>query len=403
MLKLVRVLCSGVGAAGATFLIQVLLSHKLSMHHFGMYATANSSLTMIGPFAGMGVGGLFLRKACVNESRYKEYFALALKCIFINIILAIIVSQFIFFNTGLDTIQALCLASFYLPIAFQYFVISYGQVSENFAKVSAAQIINPLLRFIAILFLFLVSPTLTNTTVLLFLANFVSFIILLKLIDQNKISQLLFLKQSKCLVFSFLKESFLYSFNGTINVIQIQLSIIMAMYLFGFNTSGIYSSAIVLLTACYILPNLIFGTYLLPQYHKFKKNALKNASMRHAITAFTFGILFFITVYASSEIVIHFLYPATFKSSALLLNILAVSLPFRFYSTGIGAALLNEKCIKYKVSASFIALLFQIFLMFSLQSIGEKSLSISFVLSEILTAVIYTVIFFKYFQNKAIN
>ncbi|WP_427874960.1 hypothetical protein [Flavobacterium sp. MMS24-S5] len=354
-------------------------------------------------FAGMGVGGLFLRKACVDENRYDEYFSVALKCVFINIIIAIIVSQFIFFNTGLDIIQALCLASFYLPIAFQYFVISYAQVSENFAKVSIAQIINPLLRVATILFLFLLSPTLTNTTILLFFANLGSFVVLLKLIDQNKIFQLLFFKQSKSVFFSFFKESFLYSFNGTINVVQIQLSIIMAMYLFGFNTSGIYSSAIVLLTACYILPNIIFGTYLLPQYHKLEKTVLKITSLQHSIVAFVLGILFFIVVYASSEIVIKLLYPATFKNSAHLLNILAISLPFRFYSTGIGAALLNEKCIKRKVSASFLGLIFQVFLMLSLRNIGEESLSISFVLSEVLTAVIYTIIFLKYFNNKAIS
>ncbi|MBL0739317.1 oligosaccharide flippase family protein [Flavobacterium sp. GN10] len=400
MSKLIRVLCSGFGAAGATFILQVLLSHKLSMQDFGVYVAANSSLTMIGPFAGMGIGGLFLRNVCISEIEKDRYLIMALKCILTNIVIAIIVGNIIFFYTGLNFIQSLCLTSFYLPAAIQYLVISYGQVSENFTKVSIAQIINPMLRLIAVLFLFLISPNLTNTVILLLLANIVSFAILLNLIDLKKALKKISLEQSRKLLFSFYKESFFYSFNGSINVIQIQFSIFIAIHLFGSVASAIYSSAITLITACYILPNLIFGTYLLPKYHKLEKDALKNISQFYAIAAFLLGLIFVIIIYTLSGIVIQSLYPASFKNSSILLKILAVSLPFRFYSTAIGAALLNEKCIKNKVTASFLSLVFQICLIFFLQGIGEKSLSISFVLSEVFTAIVYTIIFLKYFNNK---
>ena len=403
MLKLFKVLCSGIGAAGATFLLQILLSHQLSMHQFGVYVAVNSSLTMIGPFAGMGVGGLFLRKACVDEIKIKEYFSIALRCLFINITLAFIISQFIFLNTGLNVTQAVFLSTYYLPVSLQYLVISYAQASDNFLKVSVAQIINPFLRVLLVFFLFIFLPSLTNTIILLGIANILSFGILLQLIRQSLSFNLLFLKQSKENFFSFFKESFFYSFNGTINVIQIQFSVLIAMYFFGSDASGLYSSAIILLTACYILPNIIFGTYLLPQYHKLEKRVLKNQSIKHAIIAFLFGFLFFVIISISSEFVINILYPNSFKYSALLLNILASSLPFRFFSTAIGAALLNEKCIKYKVSASFLALVFQIILMFFLSGIGTKSISISFVISEVITSILYTGIFLKYFQNKTIN
>ncbi|KFF02446.1 oligosaccharide flippase family protein [Flavobacterium reichenbachii] len=400
MLKLFKLICSGVGAAGATFLLQILLSHKLSLNDYGIYATANSSISMIGPFAGMGIGGLFLRKACIDHTHSQEYFSIALKCILINILIAFTASQFIFYNTGLNILQALCLSSYCLPIAFQYLVISQAQSLENFTTVSIAQIINPLLRVFVVLFLVVLIPSLTNTVILLCVANSVSFIIMLRLIDKKLSFRLIFLKQSKEFFFRFLKESFFYSFNGTINVIQIQFSIIMAMCLFGSNSAGLYSSAIILLTACYILPNITFGTYLLPKYHKLDNAVLKTISLKHGGLAFLGGIVFFIAISVLSGDVIKLIYPDSFKNSTQLLNILAISLPFRFYSTAIGAALLNERCIKYKVSASSISVVFQAMLMFFLQKIGETSISISFVISEVLTAILYTLIFLRYFKNK---
>ncbi|WP_316633670.1 oligosaccharide flippase family protein [uncultured Flavobacterium sp.] len=403
MSKLFKLLCSGIGAAAFTFLLQILLSHKLLINQFGIYAAANSSLTMIGPFAGMGIGGLLLRKTCIDESRTHEYFSVALKCLVLNILFAIIISQYVLCNTGLSVIETLCMSSYYLPIAFQYLVVSQAQSSENFIRVSLAQIINPLLRVLLVLFLFLLLPSLKNTVILLCVANTISFFFLMQLIDRKFSFKLLFLKQSKSFFFSFYRESFFYSFNGTINVIQIQFSIIMAMYFFGSNCSGLYSSAIILLTASYILPNTIFGTYLLPKYHKLEKEILKAKSLRHGILAFVFGLVFFSFIGLSSDTIIKLIYPDSFKYSARLLNILAVSLPFRFYSTAIGAALLNEKCIRYKVLASFISLVFQIAFMFFLQKLGEESISISFVFSEVLTSILYTLIFFKYFQNKNIK
>jgi O-antigen/teichoic acid export membrane protein len=400
MFKLFKVLCSGVGAAGATFLLQVFLSHKLTMHDFGIYVAASSSLTMIGPFAGMGIGGLFLRKICVNEDKVDKYFSIALKCLLINMLIAFLCSQFIFLNTGLSGFQALCLSSYFLPISVQYLLLSNAQAFDNIYEVSLSQITMPFLRLFLILFLLIFTPSLTNTVFLLSISNIAAFLIISLVISRHISFRLIFLKQKATELFSFFRESIFYSFNSSINVIQIQFSVLMAIFYFGANTSSLYSSAITLLTATYILPNMVFGTYLLPQYHKLEKIELKNTAINYAIKAFLVGFFFSMALVVSSDLIIGALYPSSFKKAVLLLSILAFSLPFRFFSTAIGAALLNEKCIKQKVFSSFMSVFAQVSLVYFFHKLGEESIALSFVFSEVFTCLLYFIIFVNYFKIK---
>ncbi|MDN3549757.1 oligosaccharide flippase family protein [Mucilaginibacter aquaedulcis] len=402
--KVINVIVSGFGAAGATFLLQVFLSHKLSIDQFGIYSAATSILTILGPFASVGISGLFLREACVHIDKETKYWSIALKCLGITVLLSFIVSQFLFAKYNLNLIESLALASYYFPLSLQYLGVALAQSRNDFLKVSLTQVLLPSLRLILVLVSFFYPADLKTILLLLVLSHAISFVFLFASINKVLSFGYIRVKQDFSEVLKFFKQSCYYSLNGSINVAQIQLSTIVAIFYFGTIGAGLYSSATTLLTACYILPNMIFGTYFLPKYHKLSNDpSSKTLLIKHSFVAFLSGIVFAIAVVICTKYLIGIIYPKAFMKSSDILNILSFSLPFRFFSTALGASLLSAHSIRQKVFASFTAIALQVLFIVVIPKNGIVSLAYSFLFSEIMTSVFYYFIFMGHIRKLSLK
>lgn len=388
--KIVRLLIAGVCSAGATFLIQVILTHNLSLESFGKYSFINSLLNIVGPFAAMGIAGIFLRKICLKSELTGFLLKKSFSISTVYSMLAYTFTCIVLITSNYGIYVILALASFYFPFSLQYILISYFQSKEKYSTISIIQSLFPLIRLLSICFLFIGTFTLFNVSISILCAHMVIYSIYLYIINLEKEEYI----KSDFNYISYLKESLYYSVNGTINVAQIQISTITAIYLFGAEKTGLYSSANTLLTACFIIPNIVFGTFFLPKYHKLG-NTLKERKIpfQHATISFVLGIIITILFYFTADLIISVIYPESFGEASKILRILFFCIPFRFFSTAIGASILTEKYVKHKVSISVIAILLQILFSIILSFEGILALSMSYVFSEVLIAFAYYIIY----------
>ena len=403
--KIIRVLISGFGAAGATFLLQVVISHHLTISDFGKYAASNSMLSIIGPLAGMGASGLFLRKACVNPSQVNSLASLASLSLLITTSLAIALSTIVFVNSEIGLLVAICFATYYVPQTVQYISVAYAQFEEEFNSVSILQSLLPVVRLIIVAAsTVIVAINLTNLALALCIAHLFAFVLLAGAHKRSKPKYLLNFSVKFKELIQYLRESVNYSLNGTLNIAQIQISTVFSIYLFGSTASAVYSAANTILAACYILPNTIFGTYFLPKYHKLAPNhSSYMIPIRHAIASFAGGLLVALGLFVSADLIIGNIYPKDFGAATMILRTLACSLPFRFFSTALGAAILSEQSIGKKLMASVGSILFQAAFVYCFRSYGVSAIACSYIFSELLVAGLYYTIYTNHFRSLKIT
>jgi len=395
-IKVIRVIVSGFGAAGTTFLLQVFLSHQLGLAEFGAYAAVTSILTVIAPFISIGISGLFLRRACVDQSQIGQLMPISIVCLLATTLLAYILS--VLFLPGVSVVQSICLATFYFPFALQNITVASAQVKERYNVVSVAQSVLPTVKLLIVLFSLFFLVNLTTVSYFIAAGHAIAFYVLLVLFkrefDYKKSADFnINLRE----ISGFMKQSVFYALNGTVNVAQIQISTIVAVFLFGTAASGLYSSASTLLTACFLLPNIVFGTYFLPKYHKMTTDLYSiKTPLKHAYVSFAVGLFAGLILFVLTPFVIKVVYPASFSSASAILMILCLSIPLRFFSTALGAAILSEESIPLKVAVSFLSIVIQAIFMYVLRGYGMQSLAMSYVISEFFVAALYFMIYQRY-------
>jgi O-antigen/teichoic acid export membrane protein len=398
--KIIKIILSGFGAAGTTFLLQVIVSHYLPITDFGFYAASNSLLSIVGPLASVGISGLFLRRACVTPAKTEELLGVSLSSLLCTTIISFIITAFVFYKSNINLSSSLSLATFYFPIALQYLFISFFQAREKYNIVSLFQSMLPTLRLLFVAISIFVTASLQSISYALAASHLVALLIFYFISKSFFSLKKIAANQSIQGGIKFFKESVYYSLNGTLNVAQIQISTIICIFLFGSASSAMYSSANTILAACYILPNLVFGTYFLPKYHKLEiEGSLEKLPVKHGMYSLAVGAVVTMLIVVSAKFIIGFIYPSSFKESANILQILSLSLPFRFFSTAVGASLLSEQSVKKKLFASLISITLQSISVFIFSQYGINFLAVSYVFSELAIAILYYLIFSSQYRK----
>jgi O-antigen/teichoic acid export membrane protein len=192
-----------------------------------------------------------------------------------------------------------------------------------------------------------------------------------------------------------------YSINGVVNVAQIQLTVTFAALLFGSKEAALFSVAITLLNAIFILPNTIFGLYLLPKYHKLDFSVSRNVPLLNAAYAFLLGLTISVGFWKLSSLVIATLFGAEYRAATEIIEILLWTVPLRFFSTGIGAALLSERLVRWKVFCSGLGLALQVGLFILCVDEGPHEIAYAVIVGEFTVAALYASLFINYAGRPA--
>ncbi len=398
MYKIMQVVAGGGLSAMAVFALQVTLSHLLSVSDFGLYATMNAIIVCLIPFFSQGISGLFLRRSSVAEcgsaglsSKADYLFALVLSSMLGYALIAL----FALTQAASNLFEFLLLGTFIFSTSIQFFGIAQSQVGQRGADLLLCQSALPLLRLMLIMGLFFYSVvSLATVAFYLFLANCIAIFILVKRLNLPFSH---FRGASFKLALDKIRQSFGYSINASVNVLQIQVAVLIVSSLYGVKAAAYYASAITIMNALLLIPSIVFANYFLHRYHRILAQSPKSLlPLRHALFSLFFGAVAGISLYYGYEQIFEFVYPSGYAGGVSgLMAALSLAVVIKYFSTAIGAALLSEGAVYLKVIVSILGLVLQILVSIVYRDSGYEFVAYGYVVGEVVVAIGYVFLFFR--------
>ncbi|PAU57586.1 oligosaccharide flippase family protein [Pseudomonas sp. PICF141] len=387
-MKAIQLLISSFGAAGATFLLQVILSRTLDAASFGLISFSNAITITLGALAFSGINSLLLRRVSRSPTEYTGYMQVAYVCLLLNTLGAFVVSTMLLYGAGIHLLESVLLATGVVALSSQAIVITQGQLKSNPLRISFGQVVLPLSRIFGVvaIFYFMV-PSFTMASIALGAANIICLVLCITFITRHG-------KKAGLKIRDFLKDSFKYSLNGALNIAQLQIPISLLGVIYGSTYSGYLAICNTLLTALYIAPNTVFNTYLIKKYHSLSM-AEKGLPVKHSLYSFAVGVIFAGGLSFYSSELVQLLFGAEYDYAAQVLQIAALSIPFRFFATPFGAALLSEEWVSKKILVASAGMALQVGLFVLLMPFEAKGIGLSILASEFFIAVSYYILYRK--------
>ncbi len=387
-LKAIQLLISSFGAAGATFLLQVILSRALDAASFGLVSFSNAITITLGALAFSGVNGLLLRRVSRAPGEYVHYMQVAYVCLLINTLVAYAVSVALLVGAGIDSVAAMALATGVAALSAQSIIITQGQLKSHALRISAGQVCVPLLRIMCVAAVFYaLTPNLMSAAVALAIANLFCAVLGLVLITRHG-------KPAAIHIRGFLGGTVKYALNGALNIAQLQIPISLLGLIYGSTYSGYLAICNTLLTALYIAPNTLFNTYLIKTYHGLSSEE-RYLPIKHALYSFGAGALCALGLSLYSHELVRWVFGGEYAFAAQVLHVAALSIAFRFFATPLGAALLSEEWISKKVIVASAGVALQVVLFVLLMPFEAEGIGASIVASEFFIAVSYYILYRK--------
>lgn len=393
--KIFLLLSSSFGGAAATFGVQLSLSRMLTPHDFGSLALANSVILTIAVFGSSGIVALLLRRASIEPLLANRYLNTGATCLSIVSACGYIITVVILAQSGFKPLTAALLSIGLFAISLQALVTVLGQIQSSHAMMALSQVLTPLLRVLSCIPLVFSLRTIDFAAMYLGLAASLSVIAYLHLYIKNIGEHL---STSIVQAVDFIKRSAKYSVNGGLNIAQLQLSIAIVGLLYGPLIAAHLALANTLLAAVYIAPNTVFNIHFLKKYHQLGKNEIA-IPIRNACISLMVGVISAAILYFLAAPLITALFGAKYRDAIPLLQLVCISIPFRFFATGLGAALLSETLVKQKLIAASAGFAVLALLLVNIGGQGPLGVGLSVVISEVSIACMYFVVLIRKARN----
>jgi O-antigen/teichoic acid export membrane protein len=202
-------------------------------------------------------------------------------------------------------------------------------------------------------------------------------------------------------------ESFPFGLAGLFHLMYFQAPIILIKYFIGNESAGYYNIAMTILMAAYLLPNTVYGKYLIPKIHRWsihdRERLLKTYHYGNGMMLLL-GCLSTLSIIILSPIMIPILFGQDMSEASAVLIFISLSIPFRFVAFSLGAFLLTGDHIKRKIAimgfVAVVSVLLNIILIPAYQLNGAV---VSAIISDIMIFVLYLWANYKYlFGAKAL-
>lgn len=405
--------------AGLTFLTQVLLARALTPEEFGAFFAALSLVTLISPLAGFGVG-MFWLKAFGEEGwnglRWVKpslsftaiSTVLAVSAVYVWAVLAPhdISSRNLLFVLSLYILGQVCIE----------LVSAIFQLEERYATMAFWQFLPHAIRFILIVvllslmskgltaidvaFLYVVTAGVVLSVGTIYLAKAYRGEIRLKGHSPKNAGHGA-VHPSRGQVVA---ACWPFGLAGVFYLIYFQSSIVIVKYLLNDEAAAQYGVAVVLMTAIYLFPSVIYQKFLLPKIHRWA-----NHDRDKLIKVYKNGnllmLLLGVAIAAAVGIAAPFIIPLVFGDEYLnvvhIMMCLVYGIPFRFVATSIGSMLVTHEHMRKKVIYIGGSALASVFLSVSLiPSFGVIGAAYAAVITEALQLVVYYLaVKFMVFKN----
>ncbi|BCT93323.1 hypothetical protein LYSHEL_23470 [Lysobacter helvus] len=350
------------------FLTQTLLARELGPDDYGLFASSLATVTMIAPLAGFGLTQFRLKVYGIEGWAAARWLRPSLRFTTGTTIaaLAIIVFWALFVAPDADTrFDLLVLTPVVLSILAIDLMSNRLRLEDRYGQMASWQLAIPASRFVVALALLLV-PTLTGRFVS------ISYALISLALVGFALPQLRGMIRGEIdlrghgprvdipaptqppRVAEVWSQAWMYGMVAVLYPVFFQISTILLKYLAGDAYAGIYSIALAIMTAIYLIPATIYQKFLLSKLHRWAAHDQPKFWLvykRGNLGMFLLGL----AVSASLVVVAPFVVPRVFGHAyagvTTILMILAICPPIRFLSTAMGSALLTDHHMRYRVYA----------------------------------------------------
>lgn len=364
---------TAIGAA-MVFLTQALLAREMGPNDYGLFASSLATVTMIAPLAGFGLTQFHLKVYGVEGWGAHRWLKPSLYFITFTTLLAIgIVVAWALTGAPHDgtRFSLLVLTPVILSVFAVNLVANKLRLENRFGPMALSQMVIPASRLLVAVGLLLV-PHLTNRFVA------VSYGLISLLVTFAAWQQLRDLFAGRIAlkgygpriepaadgiapgVGSVWSEAWAYGVYAALYPVFFQISTILLKYLSGDAQAGLYAIALAIMTAIYLIPATIYQKFLQGKLHRWA--AHDKPKFRHVYRAGNIGMFASgLAIAAAMAVLDPWLVPLIFgeeyRPVIAILAVLAICVPIRFLSTSMGAALLTEDNMRFRVYAIALATL----------------------------------------------
>lgn len=153
-------------------------------------------------------------------------------------------------------------------------------------------------------------------------------------------------------------QAWAYGLAAVLYPVFFQVSTVLLKYLKGDVEAGMYGIALAVMTAIYLLPATIYQKFLLSRLHRWAAHDRPTfwlAYRRGNAAMLALGLVVGAALVAAAPRLVSMAFGDDYRRVAGILAVLALCVPIRFLSTAVGAALLTEDHMRYRVRAMAVA------------------------------------------------
>ncbi|KJZ04355.1 polysaccharide biosynthesis C-terminal domain-containing protein [Pseudoalteromonas piscicida] len=383
----IRVASLTVVSIAITFLIQGILTRWLDVAAYGDVTVALTLCSLLGTVITFGLNDFYLKIASEKSGCSKEMRLRMLKIHSLAFLIIFSITSIILYFYGMLHL-AIFLGVVYSHGAF-LFLNSVLQVNGNYNALSFVQIIQPTLRLLFLMGIFLVWGASVTSVASAYLA--VSIITI-------AIGYSIFYRaeSSKFTIYSdweLLKNSIPFSFAILMHLVYFQSDLLLLRVIVGAETVAYYNVAFLIVSSVYILPGIYYQKIMLAKLHRwFSSNEQSriNAFEKLRFKTFLIGSVCSVAVMVGSYVFIPLVFGADYSDSLVLVYCLAIAIPIRFLSCNYGALLMVKNNINIKVKCmGWTAVLNVTLNLVTIPLYGAVGAAISTVLSEVALCFLY--------------
>lgn len=354
--------------AGITFLTQALLAHELGPAFYGLFASSLAMVSMITPLAGFGVPQFWLKVYGGEGWAANRWLLSSMKFLATSTALTLlIIALWAFTGAPADARVTLLLL---LPVVLVTLAAALLgtklRLEERHQALALWQLIAPGSRLLVAAML-LVVPTLAvhfvaagygvvSLAVTLIAAPQVFAMLRgeLELHGHGRRPAPAFDDAPSPGPMQLWSQAWAYGLTAVLYPIFFQISTVLLKYLDGNVEAGIFGIALAVMTAIYLIPATLYQKFLLSKLHRWAVHDKAKFWLvyRHGnLAMLVSGVALAAGVVLAAPWVVPLVFGEKYRAVVPVLLVLAVCIPIRFLSTGVGSALLNEQHMRYRVFA----------------------------------------------------
>ncbi len=357
---------SAVFGAAFTFLANLIFITHLALSDFGLLASSLVTINLYASFVGFGIGLFWLNIYGIEGYKAVRWLLPTLRLVFILACLAITLILLLSLLEGNNVNKfILFLIPWLLALVLNDLAAAKLQLHKKFNLLSLWLLFPHLSRIIVALYVASVGGGLINiANGFFFMASLIILLALFqinKLLKQNKDISLRITSTQIPSIIDVLKKSWPFAASGFLYYIFFQTNILILYWIIGPDAAGIYYAAFMVSVAIYIIPSAIFQKYLLPLQHSW---AHDNKSKLLPVFRFSCGAMLLsglcvaATVMLATQASIFSIFGDEYFQASKIIFILAIAIPFRFMSIGIGGFLSVKSLMTEKIKCmAFVAVI----------------------------------------------